>query len=97
MQAAARVARFGSVLLITGSDFVREVSQAPADVWVVVLLFKDGYFSLHSFNILRITNYYYYFLYPCLDLKWGGDVCFSRSLYTHTHARFSPYVVAREL
>nr|APB87932.1 phosducin-like protein 3 [Dendrobium officinale] len=42
MQAAARVARFGAVLLITGSDFVREVSQAPSDVWVVVLLFKDG-------------------------------------------------------
>ncbi|KAK8935363.1 hypothetical protein KSP39_PZI013127 [Platanthera zijinensis] len=42
MQAASRVARFGSVLLITGSDFVREVSQASADVWVVVLLFKDG-------------------------------------------------------
>lgn len=42
MKEASRMARFGSVNLITGADFVREVSQAPEDVWVVVLLFKDG-------------------------------------------------------
>ncbi|PKA46815.1 hypothetical protein AXF42_Ash015709 [Apostasia shenzhenica] len=42
MRAAARVARFGSLLPISGSDFVREVSQAPAVIWVVVLLYKDG-------------------------------------------------------
>ncbi|QHN78046.1 Phosducin-like protein [Arachis hypogaea] len=35
--------RFGSVVPISGSDFVREVSQAPSDVWVVVILYKDGY------------------------------------------------------
>ncbi|BBH04415.1 Cwf15 / Cwc15 cell cycle control family protein [Prunus dulcis] len=29
-------------LKITGSDFVREVSQAPADVWVVAVLYKEG-------------------------------------------------------
>lgn len=34
--------RFGSVELIKKQDFVHEVSQAPADVWVVVHLFKDG-------------------------------------------------------
>ncbi|RYQ91620.1 hypothetical protein Ahy_B09g097598 [Arachis hypogaea] len=34
--------RFGSVVPISGSDFVREVSQAPSDVWVVVILYKDG-------------------------------------------------------
>lgn len=38
----ARKARFGSVLPITGADFIREVSQAPSDVWVVVHLYKDG-------------------------------------------------------
>lgn len=43
MRDAAKVARFGSVMQISGSDFVREVSQAPEDVWVVVLLFKEGY------------------------------------------------------
>ncbi|KAG6490602.1 hypothetical protein ZIOFF_051909 [Zingiber officinale] len=42
MREAAKVARFGSVTQISGSDFVREVSQAPEDVWVVVLLFKEG-------------------------------------------------------
>lgn len=43
MREAAKVARFGSVISITGSDFVREVSQAPPDVWVVVILHKEGY------------------------------------------------------
>ncbi|GER55875.1 phosducin-like protein, partial [Striga asiatica] len=40
---SAKIARFGSVIPISGSDFVREVSQAPQDLWVVVLLYKDGY------------------------------------------------------
>ena len=44
MREAAKVAKFGSVIPITGSDFVREVSQAPSDVWVVVILYKEGYF-----------------------------------------------------
>jgi hypothetical protein len=39
---AAKAAKFGSIVHITGSDFVREVSQAPSDVWVVVFLYKDG-------------------------------------------------------
>ncbi|XP_052197550.1 uncharacterized protein LOC127804670 [Diospyros lotus] len=43
MREAAKVRRYGSVIPISGSDFVREVSQAPPDVWVVVILFKDGY------------------------------------------------------
>ncbi|KAL1294068.1 hypothetical protein AAHE18_19G114600 [Arachis hypogaea] len=42
MKEAAKVSRFGSVVPISGSDFVREVSQAPSDVWVVVILYKDG-------------------------------------------------------
>ncbi|GAA0157727.1 viral or transposable element protein [Lithospermum erythrorhizon] len=39
----AKIVRFGSVIPISGSDFVREVSQAPPDVWVVLILYKDGY------------------------------------------------------
>ena len=42
MREFAKIVRFGSVMPISGSDFVREVSQAPADVWVVVVLYKDG-------------------------------------------------------
>lgn len=45
MREAAKIVRFGSVIPISGSDFVREVSQAPEDIWVVVLLYKDGYSS----------------------------------------------------
>uniref|UniRef100_A0A0E0K1S0 Phosducin domain-containing protein n=1 Tax=Oryza punctata TaxID=4537 RepID=A0A0E0K1S0_ORYPU len=43
LREAAKAAKFGSIVPITGSDFVREVSQAPSDVWVVVFLYKDGY------------------------------------------------------
>lgn len=43
IQEAAKVLRFGSVTPISGSDFIREVSQAPSDVWVVVILYKDAY------------------------------------------------------
>ncbi|AQK80223.1 Thioredoxin superfamily protein [Zea mays] len=42
LREAAKAARFGTILPITGSDFVREVSQAQSDVWVVVFLYKDG-------------------------------------------------------
>ncbi|CAD6341952.1 unnamed protein product [Miscanthus lutarioriparius] len=42
LREAAKASRFGSIVPITGSDFVREVSQAPSDVWVVVFLYKDG-------------------------------------------------------
>ncbi|OVA20636.1 phosducin [Macleaya cordata] len=42
MREAARIARFGSVIPISGADFVREVSQAASDVWVVVCLYKEG-------------------------------------------------------
>ncbi|KAK6928488.1 Phosducin, thioredoxin-like domain, partial [Dillenia turbinata] len=43
MKAAAKIVKYGSVIPISGSDFIREVSQAPSDVYVVVLLYKDGY------------------------------------------------------
>ncbi|RYR25758.1 hypothetical protein Ahy_B02g059766 [Arachis hypogaea] len=49
---AAKVLRFGSVVPISGSDFVREVSQAPSDVWVVVILYKDGALKNLSQDIL---------------------------------------------
>ncbi|KAL7232750.1 hypothetical protein ACSBR2_010708 [Camellia fascicularis] len=39
----AKVQRYGSVIPISRSNFVREVSQSPPDVWVVVILYKDGY------------------------------------------------------
>lgn len=43
MREATKIAKFGSVMPISGSDFIREVSQAPPDVWVVVILYKDSY------------------------------------------------------
>ncbi|THG23020.1 hypothetical protein TEA_008443 [Camellia sinensis var. sinensis] len=51
LRQAAKVRRYGSVVPISGSDFVREVSQAPPDVWVVVILYKDGYTS-HGYRAL---------------------------------------------
>ena len=62
---AAKISKFGSVNPISGSDFVREVSQAPSDVWVVVILYKEGYrpyptpqmflCSLHSVDIYSMV------------------------------------------
>lgn len=42
MKRVVKIAKFGSIIPISGSDFVREVSQAPSDVWVIVVLYKDG-------------------------------------------------------
>ncbi|XP_048328225.2 uncharacterized protein LOC107415115 [Ziziphus jujuba] len=42
LREAAKISKFGSIIPISGSDFVREVSQAPSDVWVVVVLYKEG-------------------------------------------------------
>ncbi|XP_074290551.1 uncharacterized protein LOC141617265 [Silene latifolia] len=43
MKQAAKVAKFGSIMSISGSDFIREVSQAPPEIWVVCLLYKEGF------------------------------------------------------
>ena len=57
LREAAKVAKFGSIISISGSDFVREVSQAPPDVWVVVLLYKEGYYSeCINFNSCQSTS-----------------------------------------
>ncbi|XWS30476.1 hypothetical protein CRYUN_Cryun24cG0120800 [Craigia yunnanensis] len=42
MRETAKISKYGSVILISGSDFVTEVSQAPQDVRVVVILYKEG-------------------------------------------------------
>ncbi|CAG8524553.1 1279_t:CDS:2 [Diversispora eburnea] len=41
MKAEVSRERFGHVMQISKPDFVREVSEASKDVWVVVHLFKD--------------------------------------------------------
>ena len=43
LREAAKVKRYGSVTPISSSDFMREVTQASAEDWVVVCLYKDGY------------------------------------------------------
>ncbi|KAF8118078.1 hypothetical protein N665_0006s0078 [Sinapis alba] len=43
LREAAKVRRYGSVTPISSSDFVREVTQASAEDWVVVCLYKDGF------------------------------------------------------
>ncbi|KAM0055196.1 putative Thioredoxin-like superfamily [Helianthus debilis subsp. tardiflorus] len=43
MKQGVKIAKFGSIIPISGSNFVHEVSQASSDVWVVVVLYKDGY------------------------------------------------------
>ncbi|KAM0055614.1 putative phosducin, thioredoxin-like domain, Thioredoxin-like superfamily [Helianthus debilis subsp. tardiflorus] len=43
MKQGVKIAKFGSIIPISRSNFVLEVSQASSDVWVVVVLYKDGY------------------------------------------------------
>ncbi len=35
-------ARFGEVIEISAVDYVKEVNQAGADIWVVLYLYKSG-------------------------------------------------------
>lgn len=42
LKEAAAKPRFGSLQFIRSSEYISEVSQAPPDVWVVVLLLKEG-------------------------------------------------------
>ncbi|KAF5746941.1 hypothetical protein HS088_TW06G01117 [Tripterygium wilfordii] len=62
MRESAIHPKFGSVNPISGSDFVREVSQAPSDVWVVVILFKEGYCSKNILQLLMSPG----FIYSCV-------------------------------
>ncbi|KAJ0450688.1 putative phosducin, thioredoxin-like domain, Thioredoxin-like superfamily [Helianthus annuus] len=43
MKQGVKIAKFGSIIPISGSNFVHEVSEASSDVWVMVVLYKDGY------------------------------------------------------
>lgn len=42
MRQEKKVPLFGSVEQIGSSDFVREITNAGEEVWVVLHLFKDG-------------------------------------------------------
>lgn len=72
MKEAAKVSKYGSVMQISGSDFVREVSQAPQDVWVVVFLYKEGYFT---FQIL-LASYTSFSYQNCDKFVWYNIWCF---------------------
>ncbi|KAM0055612.1 putative phosducin, thioredoxin-like domain, Thioredoxin-like superfamily [Helianthus debilis subsp. tardiflorus] len=43
MKQGVKITKFGSIIPISGSNFAHEVSEASSDVWVVVVLYKDGY------------------------------------------------------
>jgi hypothetical protein len=61
---------------ISGSDFVREVSQAPSDVWVVVILYKDGYACFRSDCFS--SRFYLSFLMLCFFLLKSVVLLFDR-------------------
>ena len=56
LKKAAQAKRFGSVVDIGGSDFVREVTHAGPDVWVVLHLYKDGCAVLLSLKRILWLN-----------------------------------------
>ena len=43
MKAEASLGKFGQLIQISKPDFIREVTEASQEVWVVVHLFKDPY------------------------------------------------------
>ena len=43
MKAEASREKFGQVIQISKPDFIKEVTEASQEVWVVVHLFKDPY------------------------------------------------------
>ncbi len=42
MREEAKTQEFGSVEQISGSEYLKEITNAGEDVWVVLHLFKDG-------------------------------------------------------
>ncbi|KAL9343446.1 hypothetical protein Peur_063877 [Populus x canadensis] len=56
MRTSIQVARFGSVVLISSSDFMREVSQTCLDVQIVVLMYKNGYAEYYNLPTLLVYN-----------------------------------------
>ena len=45
LKAATQKPRFGTMELIRRSEYTQKVTNAGEEVWVVLLLFKDGYES----------------------------------------------------
>jgi hypothetical protein len=42
LQEKASRSRFGEVIEISAIDYVKEVNQAGADIWVILYLYKSG-------------------------------------------------------
>ena len=42
MQAAASLAKYGTVMEISGQDYIQEVNKAGDGVWVILHLYKQG-------------------------------------------------------
>ncbi|KAF9626353.1 hypothetical protein IFM89_032407 [Coptis chinensis] len=57
MKEATKVYRFGTIIPISGVDFVCEVSQAESDVWVAVFLYKEGYWNYPDWNLPTLLVY----------------------------------------
>jgi len=55
MKALQEKARFGYVLEISAVDYTKEVNQAGEGIWVVLHLYRAGYYLKNFFIILLIT------------------------------------------
>lgn len=52
MQEKASKERYGELREISETDFVNEVNKAPADTWVVLLLFQSRYLGFFTFGLV---------------------------------------------
>ena len=70
MRALQEKAKYGSVLEITAVDYVKEINQAGEGVWVVLHLYKPGYFRFLSYlwPLHRIILFLFLLLIEIEDL-----------------------------
>lgn len=71
MRALQEKAKYGSVLEITAVDYVKEINQAGEGVWVVLHLYKPGYFRflIYLCQLHRIIEVYEFLLIEMNDLE----------------------------
>ncbi|CAI9289726.1 unnamed protein product [Lactuca saligna] len=88
------------LLHLEGSGFVREVSQAPSDVWVVVILYKDGFKRLTGRSDVAVSPRDYKFYAPRHKLQaQAAGVAYSHPMtnLTSRMAVFGPNMMFTDL
>lgn len=60
IQLSSQKQRFGEVREITATDYVMQVNRAGEDIWVVLLLYRPGYYNILLYFMIVIYLIYLY-------------------------------------